>query len=66
MSKRRRGIPSEARVKRGDRGVRGESSSSKGSAGTTPARADQGGAFKRCCMLEGNYDGEPRNYYRRD
>jgi hypothetical protein len=26
----------------------------------------QGGAFKRCCMLDGNFDGERRNYYRRD
>ena len=26
----------------------------------------QGGAFKRCCMLESDYDGERRNYYRRD
>jgi len=31
----------------------------------TCVRVGQGGAFKRCCMPIGNYDGELRNYYRR-
>jgi hypothetical protein len=27
------------------------------------ARADQGGDFKRCCMLSGEYDGSDRDYF---
>jgi hypothetical protein len=32
----------------------------------TAVHVAQRGGFKRCCMLDGNYDGERRNYYRRD
>jgi len=41
----------------------GTSNSAKNSAVTTPARADQGAGFKRCCLTSGRYDGALRNHF---
>lgn len=36
---------------------------SKSSAATIRVRAGQGGGFKRCCMLSGEFDGSDRDYF---
>jgi hypothetical protein len=41
----------------------GRRSWKKSSDATTPARADRGAAFKKCCLRTGRYDGSPRAYY---
>ena len=66
MSKRRRGYPSETRVSGRSSGPRRQGVHSRSSVVTTSVHADLGGAFKKCCLKSGRFDGSPRNYYRRD
>ena len=56
MSKRRRGFPSESKVKRGQRTIKGgETELFERLGTTTPAHADPGSAFKRCCRNSGRF-----------
>ena len=62
-SKRRKGFPSETRVRRGTRVVHGDKEllEKLGRNDCAPAAPDAG--FKRCCLGSGNYDGVLRDYY---
>jgi len=62
-SKRRKGYPSETKVKRGARVVTAKKNSSKNSAATTCAPAAPAAAFKRRCLRTGKYDGTNRAYF---
>jgi hypothetical protein len=69
MSKRRRGFPSESRVKRGDRVVHGNKElirKAKSLVAKIHVRVDRAAAFKKCCLTSGKFDGSLRHYYRRD
>jgi hypothetical protein len=63
-SKRRKGFPSETQVKRGERLVRGskELIEKLGRNDLCPC-GECAGAFKRCCLSSGRYDGSIRNHY---
>jgi hypothetical protein len=66
-NKRRRGFPSESRVKRGDRVVgfrhRADREARPRRSVPVPARAT---AFRRCCRSTGRFDGMLAGYYVRD
>jgi hypothetical protein len=64
-SKRRKGFPSETRVKRSFRVVHCDKELSRSSGGKTHARAVLDADFKNCCMRTGLYDGSLRNHYQR-
>ncbi len=65
MSKRRRGFPSETRVKRGARIIHGERELLErlGRNDPCPCPAAPACAFKRCCLANGRYDGNLRDHY---
>jgi hypothetical protein len=65
-SKRRRGFPSETKVKRGDRVVHGDKEllPPRSSVGRTRARADRADAFRRVAVIRGAFDGD-LDYYSR-
>ena len=55
MSKRRRGFPSEARVKRGDRIVHGVKELEEKLGRKDPCPCGSGKIFKRCCLASGDF-----------
>ena len=56
MSERRKGFPSETRVKRGDRTVRGgEVELVERLGNNDPCPADPAGVFKHCCRNGGRF-----------
>jgi uncharacterized protein YecA (UPF0149 family) len=62
-SKRRKGFPSETRVKKGHQIVHGnkELVEKLGRNDSCPAALE--GGFKNCCLHSGQFDGSPRNYF---
>ncbi len=63
MNKRRKGFPSETRVKRGDRIVHGnkELTEKLGRNDLCPCGLKK--KFKNCCMRTKRYDGSERDHY---
>ena len=62
-SKRRRGFPSETKVKRGHRSFTVIKNCSKSWDATICVLADLDAGFKKCCMPSGQFDGAGRNYF---
>src|SRR5277367_2830980 len=62
-SKRRRGFPSETKVKRGHRTVHGDKELLEKLGRNDLCPAALADAFKKCCLPSGKYDGSPRNYF---
>jgi len=65
-SKRRKGFPSETKVKRGfPRCTRGQRVSLRSRAEMITALVVRDADFKNCCLRSGCYDGSRRNHYNR-
>ena len=63
-SKRRKGFPSEQRVKKGLRVVHAvKELIRKNLAATICAHVAPGGCFKNCCLCTGDFDGSQRHHY---
>lgn len=63
MSKRRKGYPSETRVKKGRRIVHGEKELTEKLGRNDLCPCGSGRRFKKCCLKSGRYDGSLRAYY---
>ncbi|MCP4686993.1 MAG: nucleic acid-binding protein [Desulfobacterales bacterium] len=63
MSKRRRGFPSETRVKRGERIVHGDKELMEKLGRNDPCPCGSRRRFKNCCMKTKRWDGSTRDYY---
>lgn len=61
--KRRKGYPSETKVKRGHRVVHCEKELVEKLRRNDPCPAAPAAGFKRCCLRTGKYDGGNRNYF---
>ena len=66
MSKRRRGYPSESRVKRPDGVVHGNNELIRETWMQRSVSMRFGRTFKNCCLPSGRFDESLRNYYRCD
>lgn len=62
-SKRRRGYPSETRVKRGVQIVHGEKQLEEKLGRNDPCPCGSTKKFKNCCLRTGAYDGALRDHY---
>ena len=62
-SKRRKGFPSETRVKRGVRIVHGIKELSEKLGRNDPCPCGSRRSFKNCCLRCGRYDGANRNHF---
>jgi uncharacterized protein YecA (UPF0149 family) len=63
MSKRRKGYPSETKVKKGFRVVHGEKELLEKLGRNDLCPCGSAKRFKRCCMKSGGYDGSVKDYY---
>jgi hypothetical protein len=63
MSKRRKGFPSETRVKRGLRIVHDGKELSEKLGRNDPCPCGSKRKFKRCCMAAKKFDGAIRDHY---
>ena len=64
-SKRHKGFPSEASVKRVYALYKGTRNCPRSSAGMTFTHAARGRGFRKCCMRSGRYDNAARDHYNR-
>ncbi|NJK63326.1 MAG: nucleic acid-binding protein [Synechococcaceae cyanobacterium SM2_3_1] len=65
-SKRRKGFPSETRVKRGQQIVHGHKELSEKLGRRDRCPCGSGRKFKACCLRSGRFDGSNRNHYLRE
>jgi hypothetical protein len=63
MSKRRKGFPSETRVKRGDRMVHDSKELCEKLGRNDPCPCGSSRKFKFCCMKTRKFDGAIRDHY---
>ena len=62
-SKRRKGYPSETRVKKGRRVVHGDKELAEKLGRRDLCPCGSGRTYKNCCLKSGRYDGSLRDYY---
>ena len=63
MNKRRKGFPSDSRVKRGVRVVHGDKDLTEKLGRNDLCPCGSGKLFKKCCLKSGRFEGADRKHY---